>query len=259
MPREDLELEEDLSAIDIALLAAFQQDLNIESSMLQVRVPNLAEPSIYHQKANKVADFGNIYPWKSGSQKKITPDPSIYPTRPITKIDEYSRPIVFYRLSRFLQDNLPSLPTITKITYYVLLERLTSMGTSIDSIDTTFSHLDMLATKWTCPTELVSESCSLLEMEMHSMSLDAITDPSNPRPTDLLPVERIDVVWLDKLFRVPSRLGKFPAAAPLYLLWTEVIPVIQFQFPALAILVKRQLLRRAKSELLSLVVLALQS
>jgi hypothetical protein len=50
--REDPALEEDLSAIEVALLAAFQQDLNIQPGRPSIRIPSIRKPSIYHRVSN---------------------------------------------------------------------------------------------------------------------------------------------------------------------------------------------------------------
>lgn len=48
LDRQDPSLDEDLSAIEIALLAAYQQDVNIQTAVPSARVPDIKQPSIYH-------------------------------------------------------------------------------------------------------------------------------------------------------------------------------------------------------------------
>lgn len=251
LDRQDGSIEADISAVEVALLAAFQQDLNIESAVPEIRVPDLQQSSIYHL-ADKAAAEPR-FPWATGRDSLIKPDPLMYPTRPITKIDEYSRPIVYFRLCRFLQDNLPSLPVMTKICYCVLIERMATGGTRMASADAA-DCLRKLAVKFPMCHESPSVS-SLTSFE-----------PAEPiEPAEALPegfnVEVIDVAWLADLFysdhgrEFASR--RFPASRPLYLLWADAIVALSPQIPKLSTIVKRQLLRRARYETLPLVMIAL--
>lgn len=47
-PAESLQLEDDLAAIEVAILAAYQQDYNINPLPSAIRIPPLSQPSIYH-------------------------------------------------------------------------------------------------------------------------------------------------------------------------------------------------------------------
>jgi hypothetical protein len=259
LDKEDAALEEDISAMEIALLAAFQQDLNIETAQPIIRVPDIKQPSIYHKPPpNLSEEERQRFPWNRGEAKDIRPHPSLYPTRPITKIDEYSRNIVFFRLCRFLQDNLPSLPAITKVSYCILIERLATVGTKMENKES-FDSLSKLANKF--PPVLCQDNpsmMSLLDYQLQAASLDDTSPPMSPA-SDIVPVEQLNIEWLRCMFEVTSAgmTRRFPASSPIFLLWADALTALGFQFHHLVVIVRKQLLRRSRSELLPLPSLAL--
>lgn len=260
LDREALGLEEDLSAIEVALLAAFQQDLNIEASMPQIRIPDIKEKTIYHEPNHtSTAKF----PYNSGIEKVVKPDSSMYPSRPVTKIDEYSRIIVLYRLSRLLLDNLPSLPSTSRLAYCFLIERMATAGTRMANKDSVECLKKIMRNAW--PDVMAQDNqsmMSLLQFELQETALiedNSVHITEGSASTGTAP-GTIDFEWLLVLFDGSSfdaQNRRLPASSPLYLLWADVLTAASFQFPGLVKIVRKQLLRRARYELLPLAVIGL--
>lgn len=255
LEREQPSLEEDRSAIEIALLAAFQQDLNIEASTPQTRIPDVrGEPSIYHAK-----EAGASFPMReTPAERVIKPDPCMYPSRPVTKLDHYSRSIVLYRLCRLLQDNLPSLPCSTKVAYCLFMERMATIGTKL--ADTTATDcLQQLALNLTAPYDAVDNPSMLSLLHFDTKPKDNTLETS-PRPALRNDVGKIDFDAITALFdssRFTSAPRRFPASVPIYLLWADALACFSFTFTNLSKIVQKQLLRRARYEGLPVVILAL--
>lgn len=261
LDREALGLEEDLSAIEVALLAAFQQDLNIEASVPQIRIPDITKKTIYNEPA--VDRATERFPYQTGKEKAIKPDPSMYPSRPVTKIDEYSRVIVLYRLSRLMLDNLPSLPVSSKIAYCFLIERMGTTGTRMANTESIECLKNIMQN--VLPAVMAQDNqsmLSLLQFELQESSL-LERDPvhvAEDSSSAGLATENVDFEWLLELFGGSSfdaQNRRFPSSSPLYLLWADVLTALSFQFPGLVTIVRKQLLRRARYELLPLAVIAL--
>jgi hypothetical protein len=259
LDREALGLEEDLSAIEVALLAAFQQDLNVEASMPQIRIPDIREATIYHEPRQDSSTAG--FPYKTGTEKFVKPDSSMYPSRPVTKIDEYSRIVVLYRLSRLLLDNLPSLPSTSKLAYCFLIERMATTGTRMANKDSVECLKKIMRNA--LPDVMAQDNqsmMSLLQFELQESSLledNSVHITEASVSTGTTP-GNIDFEWLFVLFDGSSfdaQNRRFPASSPLYLLWADVLTAASFQFPGLAKIVRKQLLRRARYELLPLAVI----
>lgn len=261
LDREALGLEEDLSAIEVALLAAFQQDLNIEASVPQIRIPDITKKTIYNEPAIDRAT--ERFPYQSGKEKIIKPDPSMYPSRPVTKIDEYSRVIVLYRLSRLMLDNLPSLPVSSRIAYCFLIERMGTAGTRMANVESIECLKKVMQNA--LPAVMAQDNQSMLSLLQFELQENSLMEPDSVNVTgDLssagLATENADFEWLLELFGGSSfdaQNRRFPSSSPLYLLWADVLTAISFQFPGLVTIVRKQLLRRARYELLPLAVIAL--
>ncbi len=248
-------LAEDLTAIEIALLAAFQQDLNIEASCPQVRIPNLKQASVYHLPGDKPVP--ERFPYRMGDETVVKPDPLMYPSRPLNRIDDYSRPIVFYRLCRFFQDNFPNLPFSGKLAYCILIERMATVGTKL--INSTLDEcLTGLAKEF--PPCLLQDNPSLVSLVTEETHLNEV------RPSDTLlgspqslPLDNIDFEWLSVLFKHEAIDRTFSSSEPLYLLWADALAALEFTFPNVTKVTRRQLLQRSKLDIIPLVVLALSS
>lgn len=261
LDREALGLEEDLSAIEVALLAAFQQDLNIEASMPQIRIPDITKKTIYNEPPNGFVT--EKFPYKTGMEKVIKPDPSMYPSRPVTKIDEYSRSIVLCRLSRLMLDNLPSLPITSKIAYCFLIERMGTSGTQMANTDSIECLKQLMQN--TLPTVMAQDNQSMLSLLQFELQESNLLEGNPVHVTEEsistgLSAENADFEWLVALFDGSSfdaQNRRFPSSSPLYLLWADVLTAASFQFPGLVKIVRKQLLRRARYELLPLAVIAL--
>lgn len=180
----------------------------------------------------------------------------MYPSRPITKIDEFSRAIVFYRLCKFLQDNLAGLPLITRISYCVLIECLATKATNFISYEVPDCLRKLTMSD---PVSMAMDNSSTMSLIAHDLEGMNLEDPANASPS-LLP--QPDISWLadaffgsDTLPALPEK--RFHPSMPLFLLWAESLTAFSFQFPTLARLVRRQLLRRAKYEVVPLAILAL--
>lgn len=59
---EALPCEEDVAAIEVALLAAYQQDYNINPLIPAIRISSPAQPSIYHVLHNGALPTGRTAP-----------------------------------------------------------------------------------------------------------------------------------------------------------------------------------------------------
>lgn len=255
LDRENPRLDEDRSAIEIALLAAFQQDLNIEASTPQIRIPDIkGESSIYHSK-----DAGSPFPMRSVPEKVIKPDPCMYPSRPVTKIDHYSRPIVFYRLCRLLQDNLPSLPCSTKVAYCLFIERMATTGTKLEDASVT-ECLQKLAMNLTAPYDAADNPSMLSLLHFDTKPKDHTLDKAEPGTPAQGVVSKINFDAIAALFdasRFTSAPKRFPASVPIYLLWADALTSFSFSLTNLSKIIQKQLLRRARYEGMPLVILAL--
>lgn len=178
-------------------------------------------------------------------------DPSINPLRNITKIDEYSRTMVLHRLCRFVQDNYSALPLVTRIGYAVFMEQMSTRGTNLRSP----AMLDALANlTMGSSTQLVlqdsSSAISLVTLELEASTLKEAVAES---PTS---EDQQDLGWLiDAFLECEDR--RFTPCQALFLLWADCLTALAFQFPAFAKIIKKQLLRRARYEMLPLAVLAL--
>jgi hypothetical protein len=226
------ETEERLNSIEIALLALYQADINYQPEPASTRVPSLSSASIYHAGFKPTTLFPcNV------SQSIIHPPLHLYPTVPIVRITDYTRIIVYYRLFRALQDFLPAIPEVTLVMYGLLIERHVTLATILDNPGELEAYFEL-------QLSLLSGSASLTG----SGSVGLNQSPALSVSNSSFSLATITTATVRSSHRgIESDL-----------LWVDCIGFLAAKHVSLADVLKRQLLNRARAELLSQVVLALE-
>ncbi len=217
------EMETDQSALEIAIMAAYQQDLNIQPTIAPTRTPSLSVPSIYSRPELFALLDPNEFPMNV-EVREVVPESGLMPTSPITKVDDRSRLMVYYRLCRVFHDNLSRLPPVSLITYAMLIERLSVAKSPIRS-----------------------DAAAQIAAFLKSKELDATKDQ--------VAADLLDVFYSNQE-EVPKR--RFPANESLILAWADALVSMSFTLPCLAQAVSGGLRQRARMEALPLAILALK-
>lgn len=243
--------EESLNSIEIALLALYQADLNYQPEPGNVRVPTLHTPSIYHAGFKTPSSH---FPFNV-SPSLIHPPLHLYPTVPIVKISDYTRFVVYFRLCRSFQDFLPAVPELAVVMYGLLIVRFVSGGTvdeDLEALDALFmKQIGLLAVGANTPTLPPSNQSTTASTISISIPL------SNPHPHRHLDAD--DWKFLKRLVMASvTRRVRCPAHNDLYLLWTDCITFVWTRYVSLGDLLRKQVLDRARSELLPQVLMALE-
>lgn len=119
---------EDWSAVEIATIAAFQQDIIVHPQLPCVKIPSLREKSIYHMPKDLPNQEKDIFPFNFGLLEFV-PDALMQPTQNIGKIDENSRLFLYYRLSRVFNESLSKMPNYSRLIFCIVIACLTCRET----------------------------------------------------------------------------------------------------------------------------------
>ena len=258
---EDEELTA-VNSIEIALLAIYQADMNYQPEPLNVRVPSLQSISLYHSSIKQ----SDTFPFNVNTSL-IHPPLHLYPTNPIVKMTDYTRSIVYYRLCRSFQDFMPMIPELALILYSFWIERCAVGGTILEDLES----LESLFLKQIASVEidgtpgsiLASSSCHTLSAShshsysySYSHSSHFIQSTATPSTKH---IESDDWIFVKNLVLKAVTLRIRTAAhEELLLLWTDCVTFVLARNVSLGDLLKKQILNRAKMELLPQVLMALE-
>lgn len=134
--KKEVNNDEDSSAVEIATIAAFQQDIIVHPQLPCVKIPSLREKSIYHSSKDfppSIIPSGTrernpLFPllFNSGLSLEFIPDILMQPIQNIGKIDENSRIFLYYRLSRIFNDTLSKMPNYSRLIFCLVIAHLTA-------------------------------------------------------------------------------------------------------------------------------------
>lgn len=250
----------DLEAIEVALLAIYHQDLNLNPTLpAPMRLQAVGGRSLY----NPTIDLSSSD--QSASLQVIQPDPSHQMTQlTLTKLDAYTRPALVLRLSRFYQDHLPAgVPYLSLLAYLLLIDRLMLRGGMFDKDDRQMQTALLSQTHHSNDNEedLSRDGGDTATIISATASLDIGKEGHNSQPLDqisLISKTTKEMLWniFYALPQPPTK--KFPILEPLVLLWSEALyvatPYLRHPLPTI---IRQRLLRMAKAKLYSTAVFAL--
>ena len=240
-----------LNSIEIALLALYQADMNYQPEPLNVRVPSLQTNSLYHSSMKASDSFPyNVNP------SLIHPPLHLYPTSPIVKVTDYTRNIVYYRLCKSFQDFMPTVPELSLVLYSFWIERCAVGGTvleDLESLESIFSKQISLSEEHEhSMTSIVASSSTLTLSTSHSSH--HIQSSISTRQLESSDWKYLKVLVLKAVtLRIRSS-----AHEELLLLWTDCVTFVLARYVSLGDLMKKQILNRARMELLPQIVMALE-
>lgn len=244
-----------LEAIEIALLALYQADLNYQPEPPSTRIPSLHSPTLFH------AGFrpGDLFPYNV-NPSLIQAPPELYPTIPIVKMTDYTRFIIYYRLCQSFQEFLPIVPEIAVVMYGLFVARFVGGGCAGGSGD----DLETLESIFVKQTASASTSVPDRASHLHaSSSLSSVSSNTSLHPASvaaaLRHLDADDWKFMRRLVApTVSQKLRFPANCDLYLLWADFVPFLWARHVQLGDHLRRQLLTRSRVELLPQVVLSLE-
>ena len=241
-----------LNSIEIALLALYQADMNYQPEPLNVRVPSLQTNSLYHSSMKASDNFPyNVNP------SLIHPPLHLYPTSPIVKVTDYTRNIVYYRLCKSFQDFMPTVPELSLVMYSFWVERCVVGGTvmeDLESLESFFSKQISLSEEHehSVATSIIASSSTLTLSTSHSSHY--IQSTVSTRHLESSDWNSIKALVLKAVaLRIRS-----PAHEEIFLLWTDCVSFVLARYVSLGDLMKKQILNRARMELLPQIVMALE-
>ena len=252
------EEETALDSIEIALLALYQADMNYQPEPLIVRVPSLQNSSLYHSsfKPNENFPF-NVNP------SLIQAPSHLYPTSSIVKITDYTRPILYYRLCRSFQDFMPTMPDLALVLYSFWIERCSVGGTvleDLEALDVFFSkqlsnyddlHGSNAGNAINNVSLLASASSNTLATSHSSYYIQTSASTRQLEYEDWNLVKSI-------VLRAVKLDVRTAAHEELSLLWTDCVTFVLAKYVSLGDLLRKQILNRAKMELMPQVLMALE-
>ena len=244
-----------LEAIEIALLAIYQADLNYQPEPPSTRIPSLQSPTLFHAgfRATDLFPF-NVNP------SLIQAPSELFPTVPVVKVTDYTRFIIYYRLCQSFQDFLPIVPEIALVMYGLFISRFVGGGCAGGSGDD-LEDLEAIFVKQTATA--ASASASVERGHMHSSSLSSVSSNTSLHPASVAAALRYldgdDWRFMRRLVTpmISSKM-RFPSHADIYLLWADFLPFLWAKHVQLGDHLRRQLLTRSRVDLLPQVVLALE-
>lgn len=240
-----------LNSIEIALLALYQADMNYQPEPLSVRVPSLQTNSLYHSSMKASDNFPyNVNP------SLIHAPLHLYPTSPIVKVTDYTRNIVYYRLCKSFQDFMPTVPELALAFYSFWIERCAVGGTvleDLESLEAFFSRQISLSEEHEhSATSMMASSSTLTLSTSHSSH--HIQSTVSTRHLESSDWKFIKTIVLKAVaLRIRS-----PAHEELFLLWTDCVSFVLARYVSLGDLMRKQILNRARMELLPQIVMALE-
>lgn len=242
-----------LNSIEIALLALYQADMNYQPEPLNVRVPSLQSNSLYHSGMKATDNFPfNVNP------SLIQPPAHLYPTSPIIKMTDYTRSIVYYRLCRSFQDFMPTIPDLALVLYSFWIERCSVGGTVYEDLESLESLFLKQITSSSSSTEEYPNTSLLASSSSHTLSASHssyhIQSTISTRH-----IETEDWKFIKTLVLKAIKLRiRTPTHEELLLLWTDCVTFVLSRYVTLGDLLRKQLLNRAKMELLPQILMALE-
>lgn len=237
-----------LNSLEIALLALYQADMNYQPEPLNVRVPSLQSNSLYHSSMKATDNFPfNVNP------SLIQPPSHLYPTSPIIKMTDYTRSIVYYRLCRSFQDFMPTMPDLALVIYSFWIERCAVGGTVLEDLESLESlFLKQITSAEEHPISMfASSSTHTLSASHSSYHIQSTVSTRH--------IESEDWKFIKSLVLKAVTLRiRTPAHEELLLLWTDCVTFVLARYVALGDLMRKQILSRAKMELLPQILMALE-
>ena len=237
-----------LNSIEIALLALYQADMNYQPEPLTVRVPSLQSNSLYHSSMKPSDNFPfNVNP------SLIQPPSHLYPTSPIIKVTDYTRSIVYYRLCRSFQDFMPTMPDLALVLYSFWIERCAAGGTVLEDLESLESFfLKQITSAEEHPISIIASSST--HTISASLSSHYIQSTVSTRQ-----IEAEDWKFVKKIVLKAVKLRiRTPAHEELLLLWTDCATFVLARYVSLGDLLRKQILNRARIELLPQILMALE-
>lgn len=241
-----------LNSIEIALLALYQADMNYQPEPLNVRVPSLQTNSLYHSSMKASDNFPfNVNP------SLIHPPLHLYPTSPIVKITDYTRYIVYYRLCKSFQDFMPTVPELSLILYSFWIERCAVGGTVLEDLEALEAFFSKQLTnsedgEHSVVASMIASSSTLTLSTTHSSHY--IQSTVSTRHLESPDWKLIKTLVLKAVsLRIRS-----PAHEELFLLWTDCVTFVLARYVSLGDLMRKQILNRARMELLPQIVMSLE-
>lgn len=237
-----------LNSIEIALLALYQADMNYQPEPLNVRVPSLQSNSLYHSSMKQTDNFPfNVNP------SLIQPPSHLYPTSPIVKVTDYTRTIVYYRLCRSFQDFMPTMPDLALVLYSFWIERCSVGGTILEDLESLESlFLKQITAADDHPVSMMASSSTHTLSASHSSHYIQSTISTRQ-------IESEDWKFIKNLVLKAVKLRiRTPIHEELLLLWTDCVTFVLARYVALGDLMRKQILNRARMELLPQILMALE-
>jgi hypothetical protein len=242
-PESFQESEDDIAAIKVALLAAYQQDFNICPLPPAMRVSSMNQSSIYHDgKSFKEMD-PEVFPFNTKEETLIAPS-TLFPVQPLDKFDDYSRAIIMYRLCRFFQDHLPELEDQVLVAYGLLIVRLASMGTPLEQPDLqrllqSGSIFSSVSFRERATTQRLSDlSFEVSEVRAHDVEVHV---------NEEFKLEHVRFIQSCFFPEIKEKIRRrYPLPEQLALLWSDALAPIKCRFPTLEEHVKSCLLARVR-------------
>ncbi|PJF19315.1 40S ribosomal protein S23 [Paramicrosporidium saccamoebae] len=242
-PESSEENEDDIAAIKVALLAAYQQDFNICPLPPVMRISSMSQPTIYHDgKSSKEMD-PEVFPFNT-KEETLTAPSTMFPAQPLDKFDDYSRATIMYRLCRFFQDHLPEVEDQVLVVYGLLIVRLATMGTPLEQPD--LQHLLQSGSMFSSVSfreRAITQRFSDLSFEVSKLDVQDMEVHVNEE-FKLDHVRFIQSCFFPEIKEKFRR--RYPLPEQLALLWSDALAPIKCRFPTLEEHVKSCLLARCK-------------
>lgn len=215
---------EDRAALEIAILAVFQQDYNIAPLAPVFRVFPLSKTNLYQGRAKKgVAVDRQIFPYNQ-AYSTITLDENLYTDGLVDgSIDCRSRLTITNRLCRYFQDFAPMIDDQILICHVLLLNRLALMGTHLkdDEQRMRFYRGDMY------PIDLIKGN-------------DGGDDQQQANTHHLTGAQITNIFYQVNIAK------SYPIKEQLLLLWSEILAIVEIRYPILKEALQESLFRRSK-------------
>lgn len=223
--------------------------MNYQPEPLNVRVPSLQSNSLYHSSMKATDNFPfNVNP------SLIHAPLHLYPTIPIHKMTDYTRCIVYYRLCKSFQDFMPTIPELSLVLYSFWVERCAVGGTvleDLESLEALFLKQIALAEEQVPVSMLASSSTNTLSTSHSSYHIQSTISTRHLETEDWKFVKALVLKAVTLRIRTPVH-------EELLLLWADSVTFVLARNVSIGDLMRKQILGRARMELLPQVLMALE-
>ena len=181
----------------------------------------------------------------------------LFPPHTIDEFDDFNRSVVTHRLCRYIQDHLSDLDDEVLVSYALLISRLSTMGTKLETPG--LLHQVQSGSMFSGVSFRDRSSPERLsDLSLGMSQLETLSSGPTPVVNDQFSMEsaqNLASFFFSNSFEKSKR--RYPLKEELAVLWSDAMATLKCRFPSLEELVRLSLLSRARLQGYPAAILAL--